>query len=159
MEGRRDEIFSKAKEKSMTLSPIRINIKLSLFYLAIHVPWVVLAVIFVKNDHNAAFAVYIQFFALFMFAIGQYVFSFFLGLYFQIKYRMLIFQIILATIVAFGINLVIFWPLWKPNIFSFDLDAKYLFTQTFYQSLCFFVGSNLVKWIQNVRSRKTNNSN
>lgn len=143
----------------MTLSPLRINIKLCLFYLAIHVPWVVLAAIFVKNDHNSAFAVFIQFFGLFMFAIGQYVFSFFLGVYFQIKYRMLIIQILLATIVAFGTNLVVFWPLWRPDIFSFDLDAKYLFSQVFYQSLCFFVGCSFVKWIQNMRSRKTNNSN
>ncbi|MBW4080277.1 hypothetical protein [Paenibacillus sp. S150] len=113
---------------------------LFIFYLIYSGLFVGLSLIFDQPESNADFIIIYRFFVLFMIQVGIYLISFIYGLYFQKKNRLTWLNILMSAMFVFIIQVIVYWPLWKPDLLHYDLDTQYLLRQSGLQALCFFVG-------------------
>ncbi len=108
-------------------------------------------------DHpqsEAAFIVISRFVLLAFFMAGIYIVAFIYGLYYEMKYKLTFSQLALSTGIVFLLLLVGFWPIWKPNLSTDDLNLKYFLMQVILQGFCFLIGCMLPWFVLRIQRTK-----
>lgn len=133
---------------------------LLIFYVTYNVLFIGLSLIIYDHPNSEDDFIFVLWVILYiMIVAGIYIISFVYGLYFQNKYRLSWLQIVLLSMAVFAIEIVAFWPLWKPNPLQFDLDTQHLLWQAGLQSLCFFAGCTFINFRISFKRAKQKKNN